>query len=87
MRHAKSPALISRTDMIMTPPTTPSAITFKDSTTLPAGVSGHSAEGDTVTGTLLSAFAVDSAPGPATPTAIRNESSKKLPAPHAPKLF
>ena len=83
----RGPALISRADMIMTPPTTPSAITFKDSTTLSAGVSGHSAAGDTVTGTFLSAFAVDSTPGPATSTAIRDESSKKLPAPHAPNRF
>ena len=50
----RGPALISRADMIMTPPTTPSAITFKDSTstTLSAGFSGHSAAGDTLADTL-----------------------------------
>ena len=73
--------------MIILPPATPSAITFKDSATLPAGVSGHSAAGDTVTGTFLSALAVDSTPGPFTPTATRDETSMEPPAPHALTLF
>jgi hypothetical protein len=64
----------------------PSAITFKDSTTLSVGVSGHSAAGDTVTGTFISALAVDSTPGPATSTATLDESSKP-PALSAPKPF
>ena len=83
----RGPALISRADMIILPPTTPSAITLKDSTTLSVGVSGHSAAGGTVTGTLLSALAVNSAPGPATSTAIHDDSSIKTPAPPAPKLL
>ena len=62
----------------------PSAIIFKDSTTLSVGVSGHSAAGDTVTGTFISALAVDSTPGPATSTAMLDESSKP-PALSAPK--
>ena len=82
----RGPALISRADMIILPPTTPSAITFNDSATLSVGVSGHSAAGDTVTGTLLSAFAVNSTPGPVTSTAILDDSSIKTPAPPAPKL-
>ncbi len=82
----RGPALISRADMIILPPTTPSAITFKDSTTLLVGVSGHSAAEDTVTGTFLSALAVNSTPGPATSTSTRDEPSKP-PSPHAPKLF
>ena len=64
----------------------PSAITFKDSTTLPVGVSGHSAAGDTVTGIFLSTLAVNSTPGPATSTSTRDETSKP-PSPHAPKPF
>ena len=48
----RGPALISRADMIILPPTTPSAITFKNSATLLAGVSGHSAAEDTVTDTF-----------------------------------
>ena len=81
------PALISRADMIILPPTTPSAITFIDSAALSVGVSGNSAAGDTVTGTLLSALAVNSTPGPATSTAIHDDSSIKTSAPPAPKLF
>ena len=60
-------ARISRADMTILTPTTPSAITFKNSATLLAGVSGHSAAEDTVTETFLSTFAVDSTPGPLPP--------------------
>jgi len=83
----RGPALISRADMIILPPTTPSSIIFKDSATLSAGVSGHSAAEDTVTDTFRSTFAVDSTPGPLTPTAMRDETSMEPPAPHAPRLI
>ena len=83
----RGPALISRADMITLPPTTPSAITFKDLATLSAGVFGHSDAEDTVTDTLLSTFAVDSTPGPFTPTAMRDETPMEPPAPHAPTLI
>ena len=73
--------------MIILPPTTPSAITFKDSATLSAGVSGHSDAEDTVTDTFLPTFAVDSTPGPFTPTAMRDETPMEPPAPHAPTLI
>jgi hypothetical protein len=79
----RGPALISRADMIILPQTTPSAFTFKDSATVSVGVSGHSAAGDTETGIFLSASTVNSTPGPATSTAIRNESSKMPPNPHS----
>ena len=79
---------ISRADTITLPPTTPSAITFKDSATLSAGVSGHIDAEDTVTDTFLSTFAVDSTPGPFTPTAaMRDETPMEPPAPHAPTLI
>ena len=80
-RHGRPPDSQAPTTM---PP--PSAITFKDSTTLPVGVSGHSAAEETVTGTFLSTFAVDSTPGPVTSTSTRDEASKP-PLPHAPKPF
>ncbi len=64
----------------------PPAITSKDSAAISVGVSGHSAAGDSVTGTLRSAFAVDSAPGPFTPTAIHDETLKELLAPLAHTL-
>ena len=80
-RHGRPPDSQAPTTM---PP--PSAITFKDSTTLPVGVSGHSAAEETVTGTFLSTFAVDSTPGPVTSTSTRDEASKP-PSPHAPKPF
>ena len=83
----RGPALISRADMITLSPTTPSAITFKDSATLSAGVSGQSAAGASVTGFLLTVFTVDSAPGPVTPTAMRDETPMEPPAPHAPTLI
>ena len=82
----RGPALISRADMIILPPTTPSAITFKDSTTLAVGVSGHSAAGETVTGTFLFVLAVNPTPGPVTSTSTRDETSKP-PFPRAPKPF
>ena len=44
------------------------------------------AAGDTVTGTFISALAVDSTPGPAISTATLDESSKP-PALSAPKPF
>ena len=82
----RGPALISRADMIILPPTTPSAIASENSSTLPAGVSVHSAAGASVTDFLLTTFTVDSAPGPVTPTAMRDDDSLKSPTLHAPKL-
>ncbi len=82
----RGPALISRADMIILPPTTPSAIASENSSTLSAGVSVHSAAGSSVTGFLLTTFTADSAPGPVTPTAMRDDASLKSPALHAPKL-
>ena len=53
---------------------------------LSAGVSAHSAAGASVTGFVLTVFIVDSAPGPVTPTAMRDDASLKSPTLHAPKL-
>jgi len=64
----------------------PSAIASEDSSTLSAGVSVHSAAGSSVTGFSLTVFTVDSAPGPVTPTAMRDDASLKSPTLHAPKL-
>ena len=83
----RGPALISCADMIILPPTTPSAITFEDSATLSAGISGHSDAEDTVTDTFLFTLAVDSTPGLFTPTAMRDETPMEPPAPHAPRLI
>ena len=63
-----------------------SAIASEDSSTLSAGVSVHSAAGASVTGFVLTVFTVDSAPGPVTPAAMRDDASLKSPAPRAPKL-
>ena len=63
-----------------------SAIASEDPSTLSAGVSVHSAAGASVTGFVFIVFTVDSAPGPVTPTAMRDDASLKSPALHAPKL-
>jgi hypothetical protein len=64
----------------------PSAITLKESSTLSAGVTVHSATGYTVAGTFLSAFSVVSSQGSTAAAAKHDETSVKLPAPHTPNL-
>ena len=80
-RHGRPPGPTSPTAM---PPL--SAIASEDPSTLSAGVSVHSAAGASVTGFVFIVFTVDSAPGPVTPTAMRDDASLKSPALHAPKL-
>ncbi len=64
----------------------PSAIALKGPSTLPVGVTVHSAMGDTATGTFLSAFSVVSTPGSAASAAKHDETSMKSLAPHTLNL-
>ena len=82
----RGPALISRADMIILPPTTPSAIIFKDPLTPSVVVSDLVVAGETASDIFTVAHAGLSAPGPSTSTTAGSGSSNKSPIPYAPKL-
>ena len=82
----RGPALISRADMIILPPTTPSAIIFKDPLTPCVVVSDPVVAGETASDISPVAHAGLSAPGFSTSTTAGSGSSDKSPTPYAPKL-
>ncbi len=82
----RGPALISRADMILLPPTKPSAIIFKDPLTPSVVVSDLVVAGETASDTLTVAHAGLSAPGPSTSTTAGSGSLKKSPTSYAPEL-
>jgi hypothetical protein len=75
-RHGRPPG--SQGPTTISPP---SAIALKGSSMLSVGVTVHSAAGDTVTGTFLSAFFVVATPDSAASAAKHDETSMKSPVP------